>query len=248
MKLSVRPALVFCAASSLFSACGERYTPPGPPEAPDTVVDLDEAPGIPCGSALMVQIGEGSDHFCIDRFEAGLNGILLGNPDQGVDAVDRSTDGSTVAIATVGLQLPPRAGLTWYQASAACENAGKRLCTVEEWERACRGPGLLVYPYGDEVDQSACNGFFKLEGEALPAGSLNSCGSAEGVYDLSGNVAEWVSDSVPRVPGTEVLNDRAIRGGSFNSNFSALRCVGDEFHAPPTEARDDLGFRCCTDP
>lgn len=232
-------------------ACGpDRFELPDPEPPPSTVVDLDEAPGDLCAQELMVAITLDSGRiYCIDRFEAALEGSVLGNVRQGTDDVDRSLDGSTSARATVGLQTQPRAQISWYQARAACENAGKRLCTLEEWERACRGPAFLIYPYGDEVDDEACNGFFKNAGEGpVLTGSLDTCGSAEGVYDLSGNLAEWTFDSVPRVPGEETLNDRAVRGGSFRSNFSALRCVGDEFHEPPDTVNDALGFRCCAEP
>ncbi|MEM6733715.1 MAG: SUMF1/EgtB/PvdO family nonheme iron enzyme, partial [Myxococcota bacterium] len=83
---------------------------------------------------------------------------------------------------------------------------------------------------------------------AEPTGSLNTCGSAEGVFDMSGNLAEWTSTPVAREPGSDVLNDRAVRGGSFRSNFSALRCVGEEFRAAPGTLADDIGFRCCAEP
>ncbi len=232
-------------------ACGpDRFELPDPEPPPSTVVDLDDAPGDLCAQDLMVAITLPSGRiYCIDRFEASIDGAILGNTNQGANDEDTSLDGSTSARATVALQVTPRAEISWYQAKAACENAGKRLCTLEEWERACRGPSLFVYPYGDSIDDDACNGFFKNAGEGpLLTGSLDSCGTAEGVYDLSGNLAEWTEDSVPRIPGEPTLNDRAIRGGSFRSNFSALRCVGDEFRAPPGTASDELGFRCCAAP
>src|SRR5690606_20372255 len=39
----------------------------------------------------------------------------------------------------------------------ACRNAGKRLCTRDEWVRACRGEGNTKYPYGDEYQEGSCN-------------------------------------------------------------------------------------------
>lgn len=240
------PCLVFTA---LFACSPDSFeNPPPKPETQETV-DLDSAPGDEsCGDPLMVRITLDASTYCIDRFEAGVTGDTLGNANQGMTDADESLDGSTLARSTVGLQTEPQANLSWYQAKASCENAGKRLCTAAEWERACRGPELFVYPYGDDFEDDACNGFFKQNGNGpLLTGSLPACGSQDGIYDMSGNLAEWTSTSVERVPGTNVLNARAVRGGSFRSNFSALRCLGAEFKLPPTEVSDDLGFRCCAD-
>ncbi|MEE8410443.1 MAG: SUMF1/EgtB/PvdO family nonheme iron enzyme, partial [Myxococcota bacterium] len=156
------------------------------------------------------------------------------------------------AVAGVALGVPPTAGISWYQARAACENAGKRLCTLAEWERACRGMQSLIYPYGDTIDQAACNGFFAYTesyemGEPESTGSFDTCGSPWGAYDMSGNLEEWTLDAWPRLPGTTPLNDRAVRGGSFKSNSRALACIGQEFHEPPGSVDIDRGFRCCSD-
>ncbi len=235
----------------LLCACGERRHRDAPPE-PENVTTLEGLPGTPCGSPLMVVVSYADSTqgtFCIDRFEASLDGGTLGNAHQaGGDDLSDSTDGSTKAAATVNLAIKPAASVSWYQAKAACKNAGKRLCTIEEWERACRGPAGLVYPYGDDMDEKACQGFFAFPEERPEVtGSLKSCGSAFGVYDMSGNVEEWTASAAERVPGSLVFNDRAVRGGSFKSNVSALACVGPEFHEAPGSADVDRGFRCCSD-
>lgn len=234
----------------LLVACGpDRFEQPEPEPEPAVFVDLRTAPGdASCGDPLMVRIALGNGTFCIDRFEAFVDGSILGNPSQGSDDTDTSVDGSTQTVAGVEVQVTPRATVTWYQASSSCQNAGKRLCTVGEWERACRGSELSVYPYGDEVDDDACNGFFNGNGAgALLTGSLPSCGNDFGAYDMSGNLTEWTATAVERTPGSGVLNDRAVRGGSFRANFSALRCLGEEFHEAPATANDEIGFRCCSD-
>ena len=242
--------VVLIAALGILPHCAERYSPVGNSDPADIlpVVDLDALPGEPCAQTLMARVHTIDDTtFCIDRFEAALTGGATGNPHQGNDDdAQTQTDGSTTASASVLPGALPARELTWYQAAAACANAGKSLCTRAQWERACRGPMELLYPYGDALDDKACNGFFRRNDPAvMAAGSLATCVSAFGVFDMSGNVDEWLLDAVERTPGSGELSDRAFRGGNINSNVRALTCVGDEFHAAPGTSNPRRGFRCC---
>lgn len=242
-------ARLVAAALCIGAACAERYVPPGA-EKPDErrIGSIAELPGTMCAQPLMTEVrwADGTT-FCIDVFEASLDGGARGAAHQaGGDNLSDALDGSTTAQARVGLHVAPAAGVSWYQAKAACENAGKRLCTLAEWERACRGPGAWIYPYGDQVDDTACNGFYNFSEEnPLVTGSLASCGSYFGVFDLSGNLSEWTATAVPLLPGTTTLDARAVRGGSYNGNSESLRCVGEEYRAAPGTALDERGFRCC---
>ncbi|OGR14846.1 MAG: hypothetical protein A2341_18605 [Deltaproteobacteria bacterium RIFOXYB12_FULL_58_9] len=234
----------------LSHGCGDqRKKKNKDPVSSTSVTSLDGLPGEPCGTQLMVWVTRpDSTEYCIDRFEASLTGGALGDAHQGIDDLDMTTNGSTTAAALVSLGDPPAVGVSWYQAIAACQRAGKRLCTLPEWELACRGDQALIYPYGDQIDDVACSGFFSYpEHKPSPTGNLRTCVSAWGAYDMSGNVEEWIHTAVARIPGTVELNDRSVRGGSFKSNSNALACIGDEFHEPPGGSDIDRGFRCCSD-
>ena len=230
------------------TACSPHHkAPAGPP--PQALKSTANLPGQPCAEALMAQVtaADGSS-FCIDRFEASVTAGSLGNGIQSQDDTSLAPDGSTQAAAHQALHAAPATSVSWYQAAALCQNAGKRLCTIAEWERACRGIESTTYPYGDSSNDSICNGFFQyFTPNPAPTGSFKVCVSNFGTYDLSGNVEEWLATPVTRVPGTTELNDRAIHGGSYASNSDALACVGVEFHAPPNQAMPDRGFRCCKD-
>jgi len=168
---------------------------------------------------------------CIDRYEALVEG-------SGANATAGSAEG----------QLPTEE-ISWFDAGRACRNAGFRLCSADEWMQACSGTtgeDGRAFPYGDEYEQERCNSAqdgTAADGRRLaPAGSFERCVTPEGVYDLSGNLGEWLQDSDP----TGVL--RELRGGSFSNYEKPAHCVTMPLaYQPPNDAWSGLGFRCCTD-
>ncbi|MEL6349517.1 MAG: redoxin domain-containing protein, partial [Myxococcota bacterium] len=168
--------------------------------------------------------------FTIDAFEAHV-----------VDGVAKSIPGAE-----------PTRGLSWYDASAACEAAGKRLCSEEEWLSACTGAipndldGDGIYsddpiqgrrhPYGDYPLENYCaSSREKDDARPLIAGNHPKCVTPEGVYDMEGNLKEWIG----------LAPDRAgLKGGSYFSRNSA-RCGYFKKDVPPDGADDSMGFRCC---
>jgi sulfatase modifying factor 1 len=109
----------------------------------------------------------------------------------------------------------PQSWMTWYDAKKTLEFEGKRLCTQSEWTFACEGNGgsPQPYPYGNGYvrDRTACNfdlhvsgvDVFKskrpgdatsqiLDSLLVPSGSMPRCVSPFGVYDMVGNLDEWV--------------------------------------------------------
>lgn len=110
----------------------------------------------PC-SADMVEVTGARAAFCIDRYEASL---VHGSP-RGVLGPwppNRPVDGSEDQIVAVSRRgLKPQGYISGAQAATACEHAGKRLCTAEEWVTACRGPKNTRYPYGNTRQAGVCN-------------------------------------------------------------------------------------------
>ena len=130
----------------------------------------------------------------------------------------------------------PRTDVSYEEAGRLCAMRGERLCTDQEWERACRGHHGASYPYGQTCDPTRCNTRGS-GGEIAPAGSFATCRSASGAYDMSGNVAEWVT--APHGP--------AEKGGSALSTNPQVRC-SHVIRSPEPEGGAFVGFRCCADP
>ncbi len=96
----------------------------------------------------------------------------------------------------------PTVSLRWQDADALCRAADKRLCTADEWERACRGVDGRRFGYGEEFRQDICNTPLLAIGGPGPSkqaplagsGSHPGCHTPEGIFDRDGNVSEYVSD------------------------------------------------------
>jgi len=171
-------------------------------------------------------------HFCIDRYEW---------PNRAGEA--------------------PVVMKTWYEAKSACASAGKRLCGDSEWTVACEGSEHLPYPYGYERNSESCNidkphpdvnekalgspdpkvrdAEAKRLWQGEPSGSRPGCVSPHGVFDMTGNVDEWVvnESGQPYKSG--------LKGGYWGPvrdrcrPMTTIHSEGFSFY--------QIGFRCCAD-
>lgn len=130
----------------------------------------------------------------------------------------------------------PDTRITHEQALSACQEQGKRLCTEDEWEKACKGPDNWVYAYGDVFTTETC-------GDGLDAayklGDFPNCVSGYGVWGMSGGPREW-TDSAPGSKSSR----RIVKGGMRGKAVRGTRCA---FAVDESVNYADaaLGFRCC---
>jgi formylglycine-generating enzyme len=156
----------------------------------------------------------------------------------------------------------PVVGVNWYDSSAFCEWKGKRLPTEAEWERAAKGPdGHSHYPWGHQLDPSKAN-YGQIVGRTTAVDSYPEGVSGFGVYNMAGNVFEWVSDWYdptyfnvspamnPQGPaaGLNFANQgpvKVLKGGSWLAPSSSLHTSHRFWNQPENNSYGvGLGFRC----
>ena len=212
--------------------------------------------------------------FCIDQYEAELVEVRG----------DRTIPWSPyyVPLATSTYRAVNRRGkipqgyISGAQAQRACLNAGKRLCTMTEWLKACQGPANTLFPYGRTYKPQSCNEHWndpkhvgplerlnngrriqpsdynmtmmndprinQLDDTVAPSGAYEDCASPYGVYDLVGNLHEWIVDKTNS--GTGVFKGGYFNDAELNGPGCSYKTTAHEF----TYHDYSTGFRCCADP
>ncbi len=147
--------------------------------------------------------------------------------------------------------------ITYEGAKAFAEWAGGRLPTEAEWEYAARGgkkKSKYIYSGSNNIDMVSWNQF-NSDSLIHEVGKLKA--NVLGIYDMSGNAAEWCSDwysesyymnnIYDNPQGPETGNQKVVRGGSFISDVSQHRVAARDYYSSESGAVD-IGFRIVFEP
>ena len=211
--------------------------------------------------ANMASIG---DRFCIDRYEAALVEILPNGEERPFDSFSTAEGHVVRAVSERGVY--PHGYVSEVQAKDACARSGKRLCKPNEWRQACMGPRHTTFGYGNARVSGRCNdhgvspmiSVMKLRVQQpqewthdrmndarlnqapntlARTGDHASCTNGYGVYDMVGNLHEWVDDPQGTFQGGYYL-DTHLNGDGCTYTTTAHAASYHDY---------STGFRCCAD-
>jgi hypothetical protein len=236
--------------------------PPAEPEpAPEPAPVTAPEPPEPCPPEMALVGGV----VCVDRWEATL--VELGGEVRWSPYLSPATAVVTLrAVSVPG--VVPQGYISGAQAARACAASGKRLCTADEWEAACRGPRHTSYPYGDVRTKGKCNDdgrrrhpvieanetlglpgdrmwyegmdhplINQLESSLRKTGERTECTNDHGVFDMVGNLHEWIDDP-----------EGTFRGGFYmDTRINGEGCSYETTAHATTYSDYSTGFRCCRD-
>lgn len=199
-----------------------------------------------------------------DAIDGGVDGSVPARVPMGLPELPVWEQGEFVPKAVSKPGVTPQGYTPGYVAVAACRAAGKRLCREDEWVTACKGERHQDFPYGETYRQGACNVFredhparilhgacnvglsdprlnqVQVEGADLlrETGGSPLCASRWGndaIYDMVGNVDEWVDDP------------SGVFVGGFYARNTRKGCEARVGAHPTTYFDYSIGFRCCAD-
>jgi formylglycine-generating enzyme required for sulfatase activity len=227
-------------------------------------------PHLPGPSMVKVTTPNGS--YCIDSTEVTnaqyadliASGFTLTNPP--ADYPPGCQPGSPTTPPedwppVAGLDSFPVVQLTWCQAYTYCAWAGKRLCgaigggplaqgiddgnpQISQWLFACSNAGTLTYPYGNTYSATTCGGQDAASHIAQVTFYPQCVGGFAGIYEMSGNVWEWIDSCGTNSNPTQAFC--RTYGGAFDSTQTELTCASER-NWVITSGAANIGFRCCAD-
>lgn len=189
--------------------------------------------------SLMIKIETDQSIFWIDKYEV--------SNEQFQKYVDSG------ACSQINAENPIFSGLanelaithvSWSQASAYCQWVGKRLPTMKEWQIVASAGEGYQFPWGNDPEGLEFTNASMATGGPQVVSSNPKSISAGGVYNLMGNVWEWVDSGESMALAAE-QNHTIVGGGwrTFAGDLSA-DLVGE---MGKDEIADDVGFRCVLD-
>ena len=222
------------------------------PAAMAAVVNADATS--PCKHGMVSIEGR----YCIDKYEASLVETDASGEERPYSPY--SSVGKHHVRAVSEPNVYPQGYISETEATDACAASGKRLCKASEWQLACKGPEKKQWGYGDSREVGRCNDNGKnpvmslfgprydaktmnrsqlnqMDGTLAKTGEHGGCSNGYGVYDMVGNLHEWIADA-----------NGTFNGGYYQDVVKNGEGCGYQTKAHEARYHDySTGFRCCAD-
>jgi formylglycine-generating enzyme required for sulfatase activity len=271
---AIDAAVAIDAASDVTDAFGNQTSTDAPVDTTEAGVDAGPCgPSLHGAGMVSVTTAPGKT-FCIDAtevtkahylafVESGASGNVApaGECQWNLVTVPGAA-GECAGYALTGTEMQlPIACVDWCDAYAFCAWAGKRLCgsvaggpllvadqqdpSKDQWYAACTGGDTKrTFPYGSLHQGGIC--VEATSGPAIVTANPLCVGAPAGLFDLSGNVSEWL-DSCD-LAGAVQDNKCDVRGGDYTAPLAdkSLTCAPSH-NEPRSHASLKVGFRCCRD-
>ncbi len=269
-KIFIRVWILFVTFLCLIAIIAIRVTTPKDPEGGAVAPEI-KASGVPKENPMIpVPAGEfvmGSEEggfdekpprpVYVDAFEINQYEVTQSEYAEFVRATGHRSPLSRYLknIESFNDQNQPVVYVTWEDAGAFCRWRGGRLPTEAEWEKAAKGADASAWPWGSEPKPTFAN-FLGADDQShytSVVGSFEQDKSPYKVYDMAGNVREWVQDwydehyyrqAPNRNPkGPDQGDMKALRGGSWNDSAVSGR-TSSRMKMFPDYRDTTVGFRC----
>ena len=253
----VRARVVGCLAllSAAFAACGG---PEGDPT--EALAVLDRLAFVAPGECRLLG-RDGVDLVCangeallVDRLEVTRGEWAAWSAtSSGAAATGEDPNRAVVADAwPEAVDSWPASALTLAEARAYAASRGMRLPTAREWIRVASGTRAQPFPWGLARASAVANTVELGLGRPVPSGTFEQGASPDSVYDLLGNVAEWVEDPIASAGGGDDVRPLAwAMGGSFATRLWKIyepdesgRTTVVQVDLDPGTRSADVGLRC----
>jgi len=229
---------------------------PWPTRAPTSAPAEEPGTVYVAGGDFIFGSDEGSEDespqqtIYVDAFNIDINPVTCAEYKEFVDATGhRAPRNWKEGQVPSGKENHPVVWVSWDDAVAYAEWAGKRLPTEIEWEKAARDTDGRKYPWGDVFDANKCNSSEANIQATSPVGQFPDGASPCGTLDMAGNVWEWTSDWYDAYRGSVYELERfgtiyrVLRGGSWFDGADSVRTTTRN-SAKPDFTFSTIGFRC----
>ena len=246
--------LVFVTIAGVAAVVVERRKQPASSIPKPRQVKTLVVPPSPCPDEMTL-----AGATCVDRWEGSLLEKLADGTEVPYTPYVTPAGHEVRAVSKPG--VVPQGHISFIQAKRSCAASGKRLCRVDEWKTACKGPKVTKFPYGNEYVPGRCtdtgrvsplstyyNGDDKYTAKAMNDSRLNQtpnsvaktgeaklCTNEYGAFDMVGNLHEWLDDGA--FHGGYYLDVTTNRGGCEYMTVAHDAVYFDY----------SIGFRCCGD-